>query len=93
MVILDGGCPHVRYRVYSRKGKSEAHAKYTSKAQKNPCLVRPVAIVPFSLSAKRSESPLTHMALPHVIGSFSTSEDRHIGYATLCILIQFLGVN
>jgi hypothetical protein len=50
-------------------------------------------IVPFSVSPALSEAPLTHMALRHVIGSFSqaTSEDRHIGDATACILIQFWG--
>jgi hypothetical protein len=38
-------------------------------------------VVPFSRSPVRSEAPLTHMALHHVIGSFSqaTSEDGHLG--------------
>ena len=40
-----------------------------------------------------SEASLTHMALCHMIGSFSqaTSEDRHTGDTTACILIQFRG--
>jgi hypothetical protein len=66
--------------------------------QKNPCLLRPVAvvlniiiIVPFS--RLRAKAPLTHMDLHHVIGSFSqvTSEDRHNGDTTVHVLIQFRG--
>ena len=50
-----------------------------------------IIIIPFSLL--RAEGPLTHMALHHVIGSFSqaTSEDRHIGDTTTHALIQFRG--
>jgi hypothetical protein len=43
-----------------------------------------IIIIPFSLSAACSIAPLTHMALRHMIRSYSqaTSEDRHIGDAT-----------
>jgi hypothetical protein len=50
-------------------------------------------IIPFSRSAAGSKAPLTHMALHHVIVSFSQakSEDRHFGDATVRVIIQFRG--
>uniref|UniRef100_A0A8C7V4L1 Mediator complex subunit 12 n=1 Tax=Oncorhynchus mykiss TaxID=8022 RepID=A0A8C7V4L1_ONCMY len=53
----------------------------------------PCCVVPFSLSAACSKAPLTHLALHHLIGSFSqaTREDRHIRDATVRVLIQFHG--
>uniref|UniRef100_A0A8C7ISI7 Mediator complex subunit 12 n=1 Tax=Oncorhynchus kisutch TaxID=8019 RepID=A0A8C7ISI7_ONCKI len=60
----------------------------------NPCLLLPeCCVVPFSLSAACSKAPLIHVALHHLIGSFSqaTREDRHIRDATVRVLIQFQG--